>query len=205
MTRETNTRRTQAERRAHAETQLLSAAIALLATRGYDGFTLAQVGEAAGFSRGLPAHYFGRKDAMLAKAVEVAVDRYVASLNRLPDAAPGMARIAALVRHHAQIGDTQGSRALNILLAEASLRPELHAVIARLTEQGLQRLRRELEDGKADAAIAPAVEVEPVARMIFAFLRGQMSFSIIDHQHDAKAAAEAFITILERALSPEKA
>lgn len=141
---------------------------------------------------------------MLAKAVQVAGGNYAASLGRLPDAPPGMPRIAALIRHHGGIVDTQGSRALNILVAEASLRPEIHEFVSRWTDQGLQRLCHELQSGIAAGTIVPTVAVEPVARMIFAFLRGQMSFSIIDDKHDPHAVAEAFIATLEATISVSK-
>ena len=51
--------RTQSDRRDTAEARILDAALRIVAERGTDGMTLAEVGEAAGYSRGLPAHYFG--------------------------------------------------------------------------------------------------------------------------------------------------
>jgi AcrR family transcriptional regulator len=58
-------RRTQAERREQAERRLLDAALAVVARRGSVRMTLAEVGEAAGYSRGLPAHRFGSKAGLL--------------------------------------------------------------------------------------------------------------------------------------------
>lgn len=194
-------RRTQAERRENAEALLLTSAIKLLAERGYDGFTLAEVGEDAGFSRGLPAHYFGKKDALLAKAVRHAVDSYSDVLSQLPPSEPGFARIAAMIRQHAGIGDTQGSRALNILMAEASFRPELKQTMLALADQGMERLRREILAGQEAGTVNSGIDVETVARMIFAFLRGQMSFTIADPRHRAADVAESFLAALERLLA----
>jgi AcrR family transcriptional regulator len=54
-------RRSQAGRRDEAEQRLLAAAVRLVAEQGLERITLADVGAAAGYSRGLPAHYFGSK------------------------------------------------------------------------------------------------------------------------------------------------
>ena len=52
-------RRTHAQRREQAEQRLLEAALGIVAQRGSIRMTLAEIGEAAGYSRGLPAHRFG--------------------------------------------------------------------------------------------------------------------------------------------------
>jgi AcrR family transcriptional regulator len=64
--------RTQEERREQAEHRLLEAAVRIIAKDGVETFTLADVGEAAGYSRGLPAHYFKTKAGLL-----IAVVRYI--------------------------------------------------------------------------------------------------------------------------------
>src|SRR5699024_4887137 len=58
-------RRTQAERRQEAEKRLLDAALEVVARRGSVRMTLAEVGEVAGYSRGLAAHRFGNKAGLL--------------------------------------------------------------------------------------------------------------------------------------------
>jgi AcrR family transcriptional regulator len=72
-------RRTQEERREEAEQRILDAATRLIADKGLDGFTLADVGEAAGFSRGLPAHYFKSKDGLLAAVVRRLLEEHFAA------------------------------------------------------------------------------------------------------------------------------
>lgn len=49
---------------------ILDAAEALFAEHGYEAVTLAQVGAAAGVSRGTPGYFFGTKDALYALVVE---------------------------------------------------------------------------------------------------------------------------------------
>ena len=61
---------------AEAESRMIRATIKLMAERGYNGFSLADVAEAAGHSRGLSGHYFGPKDQMLADVAQFIVRSY---------------------------------------------------------------------------------------------------------------------------------
>ena len=58
-------RRTQQERRDETERKVLAAATALIARRGSRALSLAEVGEAAGYSRGIVTHQFGNRDNLL--------------------------------------------------------------------------------------------------------------------------------------------
>jgi AcrR family transcriptional regulator len=79
-------RRTQAERRSRSEEALLDAAAELIAERGVEGASLANIGGRAGLSRGLPTHHFGSKDTLVARLAERAQDHIrsamMASLER---------------------------------------------------------------------------------------------------------------------------
>ena len=58
-------KRTQAQRRANTERRVLDAAIDLIARHGSHAVSLAQVGEAAGYSRGIVTHTFGSREKLL--------------------------------------------------------------------------------------------------------------------------------------------
>src|SRR5690242_21175267 len=58
-------RRTQRERREETERKVLAAATALIAQHGSRALTLAEVGQAAGYSRGIVAHHFGSRENLL--------------------------------------------------------------------------------------------------------------------------------------------
>jgi AcrR family transcriptional regulator len=89
--------RTQAERRSKSEQALLDAAAALIAKRGVEQASLARIGESAGTSRGLPSHYFGSKDALVARLARQSQDRVVAAtLNVLERAHQSAENVAAL-------------------------------------------------------------------------------------------------------------
>jgi AcrR family transcriptional regulator len=189
-------RRTQAARREEAEGRLVQAALKLLAERGYDGFTMAEVGEAAGYSRGLPAHYFGRKDDLLALVAQHTVESYNAAVARVPAAEPGLPRIAALVRRYVRSGGGPATRALGLLFSKAMIRPSLEPTISRLNDKGLEGIRRELEAGIAAGNIRADANIVAQARLIFSFLRGQLYFAALDPHFEPAAVAEEFIETL---------
>jgi AcrR family transcriptional regulator len=58
-------RRTQQERREETERKVLAAATALIARRGSRALSLAEVGAAAGYSRGIVSHHFGSRENLL--------------------------------------------------------------------------------------------------------------------------------------------
>lgn len=195
--------RTQAERREEAETRLVNAALRLVAERGYGDFTLADVGERAGYSRGLPAHYFKRKEDLLALVAQHAVDAYYASVARELPSEPGLPRVREMIRSYVKGPTRIGNRAMSILVAEAIVRPSLKETISRLNRKGLAALRRELEAGIETGTIRADCDAETEAKVIFAFLRGQISFAALDPGFDAETVAEAFIAMLESRLRPD--
>lgn len=62
-------RRTQADRTARAKDALRSAALDLILERGLDKLTLTELGERAGYSRGIVHYHFGSREALLADLV----------------------------------------------------------------------------------------------------------------------------------------
>ena len=190
------TRRTQADRREEAEGKLLDAAIRLISERGYDGFSLADVGEAAGFSRGLPAHYFGRKEVLLSRVAEHVVAQYGRSLAQLPRSEPGLPRLAATVRQYARGMSSKGNRALGLLVAQAVVEPGLRDTISELNARGFEALEAQIRAGVAAGNVASDVDAPAQARLIYAFLRGQMAFAALDPTYDVMGVAEEFIATL---------
>ena len=69
-------RRTQAERRAETERRVLDATMAIIASDGVRAVTMAAVGEAAGYSRGIVNHQFGTRQALMAAVAETVQSRF---------------------------------------------------------------------------------------------------------------------------------
>jgi AcrR family transcriptional regulator len=99
-----DTPRTQAQRRDRSESSLLDAAAELICERGVEGTSLAAIGERAGVSRGLPTHYFGSKDTLVARLAKRAQDGITsASLEILEHAERRIDEISSLDLLHLTI------------------------------------------------------------------------------------------------------
>lgn len=69
-------RLTQAERTAISDGRMLDAAMALVLERGTHNTTLREIGELAGYSRGLASNRFGSKDELFAELIQVFNERW---------------------------------------------------------------------------------------------------------------------------------
>ena len=70
-------RRTQAERIATSEHEILHAAVSLIALKGPTDWTLAEVGKNAGYTGGLVSHRFGSKNGLLLAVTDRIVDLFI--------------------------------------------------------------------------------------------------------------------------------
>jgi TetR/AcrR family acrAB operon transcriptional repressor len=196
--------RKQVERREEAETKILHAAIRLIVDKGYDRFSLAEVGEAAGYSRGLPAHYFGKKEDLLSEVVRYIVDNYRLDTSKTDNVEAGLPTLIARIRAYGQVSGSRGSRALGTLIAEAMFRPKLKRTVSALNLQGAKRLEAEIQAGIAAGNVRPDVNVKAQAAVIYAFLRGQMAFAALDPKFDVAGTTEEFVqTLTERLAAPD--
>ncbi len=124
---------THVERREEAERKLLAAAAKIIAVKGLERFTLAEVGETAGYSRGLPRHYFGDKDEL---TIRVAL--YVAEhpiLQERLQVEPGLETVISMIRFFFAVAPKYRTnvRALSIVLAGVLTSDSLKEPIARMT------------------------------------------------------------------------
>ena len=87
------TRQTQAERRETAERAILEAAKTIVAERGLDALTLHEAGEAAGYSRALPGHYFGTKSALVSALADHIIAGYAVRVREAVGPADGLDRL----------------------------------------------------------------------------------------------------------------
>ena len=159
-------RRTQLERRATSELKIIDAAIHVIGAKGTVRMTLAEVGEAAGYSRGLPAHLFGTKENLLTRVVESFIENQWGCM--LPNFEPGRGAdgifesikrwIDGAIKHPDYV------RTIQILLGEASctastdMTPELVARIREMDDWVRQRLFNYLVEGKHQGQIREHID-----------------------------------------------
>ncbi len=113
-------RRSQAERRSEAGLRLLAAAREIVAKKGAAGMTLAEVGERAGYSRGLAAHHFGNKSGLLRALTTYINQNFMDEVNAGPAHGPGLDSIKSFVSVYLSRTDRNwtNTRALLLLMAE---------------------------------------------------------------------------------------
>ena len=169
--------RTQLERRSEAEARLLSTARELVARRGWAGTTLAEVGEAAGYSRGLAGHYFGSKTGLL-RAITLQINNtLMEELEKATPAEAGLEAILSFISVYLGRRDPTwtNTRTLLLLMTEALLEGSENAdqmVIfnASMFQYLEKNIRIGIETGQIDKSVSPPLGAE----FVVGTLRGMM-------------------------------
>jgi AcrR family transcriptional regulator len=170
-----NNRRTQAERTALSDQRMFEAAIRLIIERGTQKTTLKEIGELAGYSRGLANYRFGSKDGLMLELFARFDERWKEHLNAYIADKAGIAGIKAAadaLRDFLQL-ESDYMRAMYILWYE-SLGHESE-IRTRLADH--HRIYREdatrwIERGIENGEINPAVNAEQFAVQYCAFIFG---------------------------------
>lgn len=196
--------RTQVERRAEAEARLLATARRLIARRGWAGTTLADVGEAAGYSRGLAGHYFGSKAGLLRAITEQINNNMMEEVRKAPPAEPGLEAILAFVGVYLGRKDPEwtNTRSLLNLMTHALLEGSEHADLmvnfnASMFKYVEDNIRIGIQRGEIDKSISPPIAAE----FVIGTLRGMMLQRLVKGS-DVQAAVlkKQIQVIVERAL-----
>ncbi len=164
------TRRTQQERREETERKVLEAATALIARHGSRALTLAAVGEAAGYSRGIVSHYFGSRENLL-----LAVLRDAQTFT-LPDPGDRAAEwLANLVRAYLKnvTGRRPATAAFLQMWGEAiAADPVLMPIFAELDARFRRFLADKVREGVGDGSVRADADPEAMAVFLVGLLRG---------------------------------
>ena len=169
-------RRTQAERTALSESRILRAAMRLIAKRGYSRTTLADIGEAAGYSRGLAGHRFGSKEGLLRALVEHVGGRFVQ--DQVSPALEGRSGVEALTvivdtYFHELLVREERLHALYVLMGEAlGPVPEIRDVFVQLNSGFRDEAKKAIEDGVAAGIVRRDVDPAVEAALFVGMLRG---------------------------------
>jgi AcrR family transcriptional regulator len=169
-------RRTQAERSANSHKGLLSAALELIAERGFRASSLQAIGDRAGYSRGLVSARFGSKEGLLRELVTRMVDRWGSEV-RDPAVGDrkGVKALAAVADVHRQaiVRTPHAVRALYMLLFESVVdMPELRREMGRLDRRLREGVERVLRRGVKSGTVRADVDVSAQAALFLAALRG---------------------------------
>jgi AcrR family transcriptional regulator len=199
-------RRTQQERSSQAEKALMDAAETLFAQRGVDQTSLADVGQAAGYSRGLVNHHFGTKATLVERLARRTQSEFVGSHDDLDGDAIDV--LVILVENYlaAIQGDGHAARAFFVmwgaaLPSEATLRQ----VFAADDEQFRFGVEAILQAGKDKHTIAADVDPKAGAAALVGMLRGVAAQHLVDPAAvDLSAITTACTTFVRRSFQAER-
>ena len=195
------TRRTQAERRAETRERVLDAATALVAAHGSRAASLAAVGAAAGYSRGIVNHHFGSKAHLLEELI-----KHTQRFDVPTHSTTGLGRLTQFVETYLSGMHDRSPRSeafLKLWTESAGAEPSLAPLFAERDAQFRETLIRYIDDGVADGSIRREADPRTAAVAIIGLLRGcaLMAFSTARDVPVAELAA-AVARGVESSLAP---
>lgn len=200
-------RRSQEERRDTSKKGLLTAALELIAERGFRATSFQAIAQRAGYSPSLVSHCFGSKEGLLSELVRRMLTRWGSDVRDVAieerTGADALKAIAAA--HRTALEQTPSAvRAMYMLLFESlidaqELRREFVALDQRL-RAGNARL---LQGAQASGEARDDIDAEAHAALFLAMLRGITLQWLVDPQGlDLPRVYAALDQLLERGLRP---
>ena len=154
-------KRTQQERSAESARRLLDAAVELIAEKGFDRTTAAEIGERAGYSRSMVRARYGSKDALLRSIFAVELERRLLP----PDdgEVTGLPWVLARIDHVTRVLEEEPElmRAFGVMSLEAAVAiSNLRAWYSEWLEEYERQLVQQLRFGMRTGSIRPDVDPE---------------------------------------------
>lgn len=168
-------RNRQEERTDLSDSRMLEAAIKLIVERGTDKTTLKEVGELAGYSRGLAGYRFGNKTGLFKFVVLSVGEEWLQSLKKVTENKAGFESISAAVDAHYQFCEQAPDHlAAFYTLWFESIGPhsELKKVISDIHERRHQDVAAWINEGIDFGQISPDIDANAVAEQFSASIVG---------------------------------
>lgn len=194
------------QRRSESEQRLVDAALKVLARKGWVGMTLAEVGEAAGVSRGLASHHFGNKAGLL-RALTLQINKsFEEAMQALPPSKPGLEAVLNYVSVYLGRKDRKwtNTRTLLLLMAEALIEGSENAEVLagymkRMFDYLEENIRVGIEAGEIHRDVSPRLGAETV----IGTLRGVMLQRLVEGKRlDMSAMHDHLLQMFRRAFAP---
>ena len=197
-------RRTHAQRREEAERRLLDAALAIVAQRGSVRMTLAEVGEAAGYSRGLAAHRFGSKAGLVQALAGYIGEQFGQQRARGTALQPGLAAIVGNIRFYfgRRGGAWTSSRAVLVLMNESVIEtaPVLRPVLAAYNRSALAWFEQHIATGIERGEIAADNDPHITAVILLGAMRGVMLQWLVDPAVPVTRVRDRLLQVVQQVL-----
>ncbi len=167
--------RTQAARTALSDARMLDAAVQLIVERGANDTTLKEVGELAGYSRGLAGYRFGSKANLFSFIVRSVGEEWLRELGQAVENKVGLDAILAATdaHYHFVLESANRTRAFYILWFN-SIGPdlELKQVIEHVHERRQKDVEAWIQRGVAVGKVRNDVDVRGIADQFCAAIIG---------------------------------
>ena len=198
-------RRTQRERRETSHRRMLDAAVKLIERQGSSRTTLAQIGEASGYSYGLVSHRFGSKEALVravTRQLQLSFSHHeMGEIDRLS----GLNALITVAQRYVRAAASRNRNALYVLIGEAlGPVPEIRAEMAAADRNFRLGMRRFIEQGIKSGEIRAEVDPNAQAALLIGTLRGLAIQRLLDPAaFDLEAVCAELKNNLEKALRPK--
>ncbi len=186
MTETATKRRTQEERKAESERQIIRAALKLFAEQGYMRTTLNQIGQEAGYPGGLVSHRFGSKEGLLQAVVSHITGRF--SVDQMGSAIEQNSAEASLKNYLEiyirEVTVREGRmRTMYVIMGEAlAAVPEIQQDIANLNKGVRNVLAEIVQRGIDNGEFSKEVDAQTAAVLILGMLRGVVMQYLADRK-----------------------
>lgn len=185
---------------------MLDAALDLLSEHQGIGFTLSDVGERAGYSRGLPSQTFGSKAGLLGALTVHLLELSVNETSRVEDRGEGLEAVLTTVRQLLEGSELQYrvTMAVQVLFAEAAVRGSpIRDEMTTLNRIATGYLSKNLRIGQARGEVRAGIDCRAQAMITMAMVRGVMLQWLLDPERiDREALCRETMASLERTLRP---
>src|SRR5690242_4299350 len=173
----------QDERRRASDARMLRAAMSIIAQKGAAGASLAEIGVAAGFSRGLPAERFGTKLALLHAVMDFMEEWFAERLLKAVGDKIGMDAVRARIDAHidSACASPVATAALYSLFVESLCAiPELQPRTRAISASFHDGFRRHLEQARRRGELREGVDCAKTANILVGMLRGLIIQSLLE-------------------------
>jgi len=170
--------------------------MSIIAQKGAAGATLAEIGIAAGFSRGLPAERFGTKFALLNALMDFMEGWFAERLRKAVGEKAGLDAVRARIDAHVDsaCASPVATAALYSLFVESlSAIPELQPRTRALSAGFHDGFRGHLEQARRGGELRDGVDCAKMANVLVGMLRGLIIQSLLEGDAEGLAKNRAQI------------
>ena len=191
--------RTQLERRQESDRRMLRALTRLISRHGVAGTSLADVGVAAGYSRGLPVERFGSKLGMIEALLESMNAWFERSLVRALEGKVGLGALTARLEAHLEGArrSPEATAALYAIYVESlCVMPELRPAVTAHTGRWRAGMVQDLREAQRRGEVRAGVDCERHAAILLGAMRGLLIQHLMDDASTGLAAVRAAVLSL---------